>query len=99
MSHVISQVAWGRMDRSFTPDFSEFSLWDDLAVPFFLGIGITVVTWGPTIVLVIVLLFGVFSGPAVTPAQLVQPPAAEQTGPDQKDLSVLLDPNADPKET
>ncbi|HEV7744262.1 MAG TPA: hypothetical protein VGO56_04620 [Pyrinomonadaceae bacterium] len=53
ISHVISQVAWGRMDRSFLPDFSEFSLWDDLAVPFVLGIGITVVTWGPIVVLVI----------------------------------------------
>ena len=97
ISHVISQVAWGRMNRSFMPDFSEFSLWDDLAVPFFLGIGITVVTWGPIIVLVIALSFGLFSGSAVTPAQLAQTPHAEQAGPDQKDLSVLLDPNADPK--
>jgi hypothetical protein len=97
ISHVISQVAWGRMDRSFMPDFSEFSLWDDLAVPFGLGIGISVVTWAPTAVLVIALFFGVFSGSAATPAQLAQPPAAEQAGPNQKDLSVLLDPNADPK--
>src|SRR5256885_11292961 len=29
MSHVISQVAWGRLNRSFMPDFSEFSLWDE----------------------------------------------------------------------
>jgi hypothetical protein len=97
ISHVISQVAWGRMDRSFMPDFSEFSLWDDLAVPFVLGIGITVVTWGPMIVLVIALFFGLFSGSAVTQAQLAQPPTAEQAGPSQKDLSVLFDPNADPK--
>ncbi|HEV7681568.1 MAG TPA: hypothetical protein VGO68_05565 [Pyrinomonadaceae bacterium] len=97
ISHVISQVAWGRMNRSFMPDFSEFSLWDDLAVPFFLGIGITIVTWGPIVVLVIALLFGIFSGSAVTRAQLTQTPTAEQAGPNQKDLSVLLDPNADPK--
>jgi hypothetical protein len=96
ISHVISQVAWGRMDRSFMPDFSEFSMWDDVAVPFALGIGITIVTWGPTIVLVIALLFGVFSGSALSPSQLVQP-AEPQAAADQKDLSVLMDPNADPK--
>jgi hypothetical protein len=51
MSHVISQVAWGRLNRSFMPDFSEFSVVDDLVQPIFLGIGITIVTWGPVIVL------------------------------------------------
>src|ERR1041384_6395158 len=44
ISHVISQVAWGRLNRSFMPDFSTFSLWDDLVVPIFLGIGIIVVS-------------------------------------------------------
>lgn len=97
ISHVISQVAWGRMDRSFMPDFSEFSMWDDVAVPVFLGIGITVVTWGPAIVLVIALLFGVFSGSAVSTSQLVQPTEQQTSAVDQKDLSVLMDPNADPK--
>ena len=98
ISHVISQVAWGRMDRSFMPDFSEFSMWDDLAVPVALGIGITVVTWGPTIVLVIALLFGMFSGSAPSASQLVQGPKAQTEAPaDQKDLSVIFDPNADPK--
>src|SRR6185295_16957581 len=58
ISHVISQVAWGRLDRSFMPDFSSFSLWDDLIVPIFLGIGITIVSWGPVVVLLVALLFG-----------------------------------------
>lgn len=44
ISHVISQVAWGRLDRSFMPDFSAFSFWDDLVIPVFLGLGITIVT-------------------------------------------------------
>jgi Protein of unknown function (DUF4013) len=63
ISHVISQVAWGHLNRSFMPDFSEFSPWDDLVMPLFLGIGITIVTWGPMIALVVALLFGVMSGP------------------------------------
>jgi len=99
MSHVISQVAWGRLDRSFMPDFSAFSLWDDLVVPIFLGIGITIVTWGPTIVLTIALVIGVVSSrPAFSPLPGGdRETAQESVGPSEKDLSVLTDPNADPK--
>lgn len=97
ISHVISQVAWGRMDRSFMPDFSSFSMWDDVAVPFGLGIAITIVTWGPTIVLVIALLFGVFRGATPSASQLVQLPDAQKAAPvDQEALRVLMDPNGDP---
>src|SRR5260370_42588456 len=46
MSHVISQVAWGRLNGSFMPDFSEFSLLGDLAVPIFYGLRTTIVAWG-----------------------------------------------------
>lgn len=94
MSHVISQVAWGRLNRSFMPDFSEFSLWDDLVVPIFLGVGITIVTWGPVIVLVAALLFGVLSaGP-----NALHPGAGQaETAPTAEDLAPLTDPEADPK--
>jgi hypothetical protein len=98
MSHVISQVAWGRLNRSFMPDFSEFSPWDDLVVPIFLGIGITIVTWGPVIVLVLALLFGVLSGgPGVSPLAAGEMETAEQSGPTQDDLAILTDPEADPE--
>ena len=99
ISHVISQVAWGRLNRSFMPDFSAFSLWDDLVVPFFLGIGIFVVTWGPIIVLIVALLFGVLGGPkppSVIPGQDMAD-QAERSAPTSEDLKVLTDPNADPK--
>ena len=94
MSHVISQVAWGRLNRSFMPDFSEFSLWDDLVVPIFLGVGITIVTWGPVIVLVAALFFGMLNaGP-----NALHPGAGQtQTPPTAADLAPLTDPNADPK--
>ncbi len=97
MSHVISQVAWGRLKRSFMPDFSEFSLWDDLAVPIFLGLGITIVSWGPVIVLLVAIVFGLLSaGPGARPlspqqAQANPPPVTAA------DLAPLTDPNADPK--
>ena len=93
ISHVISQVAWGRLNRSFMPDFSAFSLWDDLVVPLFLGIGITIVTWGPLIVLMFALIFGVVSSRMqASPLHDANQPV-ESSGPDVK---VLLDPNADP---
>ena len=97
ISHVISQVAWGRLNRSFMPDFSSFSILDDLFVPIFLGVGILIVSWGPLIVLVFALIFGVLSGGGhVNPSSLGPDHVAESTGPSEEDLAVLTDPNADP---
>lgn len=95
ISHVISNVAWGRLHKSFMPDFSEFSVWDDVAVPIGLGIGITIVTWGPAIVLILALIFGVVSS-GFSPASALQPPAANSDQLNEDDLNTLLDPNADP---
>jgi hypothetical protein len=97
ISHVISQVAWGRLDRSFMPDFSAFAIWDDVVVPCFLGIGIMIVTWGPIIALALALFFGVFGGPSLTQIGEKQLQSAQAAGPSQEDLAVLADPNADPK--
>jgi hypothetical protein len=95
VSHVISQVAWGRLNRSFMPDFSEFSVLDDLVVPIFLGIGIMIVSWGPVIALVLALIFGVASHGGLQPATIAGGDHA--TGSlTQGDLAVLTDPNADP---
>ncbi len=98
ISHVISQVAWGRLNRSFMPDFSAFSLWDDLIVPIFLGVGITIVSWGPVVVLLFALLFGaIHTGAAsVNPMGQIEQ-THEQERLSHEDLSVLMDPNADPK--
>ncbi|HSE24882.1 MAG TPA: FYVE zinc finger domain-containing protein [Pyrinomonadaceae bacterium] len=97
ISHVISQVAWGRLNRSFMPDFSAFSFWDDLIVPCFLGVGIMVVSWGPVIALVLALMFGVLSGARSEPTSLAGGDHVESTGPSSDDLDVLMDPNADPE--
>jgi len=97
ISHVISQVAWGRLNRSFMPDFSAFSLWDDLVVPIFLGLGIMIVSWGPVIALVIALMFGVLRGGGVSPSPLgTDHVTADSTGLTDQDLKVLMDPEGDP---
>ena len=96
ISHVINQVAWGRLDRSFMPDFSGFSMWDDVIVPVFLGIGITIVSWGPVFVLTIALMFGVIaSAPSSHDGAAVDPEVVEQQQ-FSEDLDALVDPNADP---
>lgn len=95
VSHVISNVAWGRLHKSFMPDFSEFSVWDDVAIPLGLGIGITIVTWGPAIVLILALIFGVVSS-GFSPASALQTPPANSEQLNEDDLGTLLDPNADP---
>lgn len=97
ISNVISQVAWGRLNRSFMPDFSEFSFWDDVIMPAFLGVGIMIVSWGPIIVLVLALMFGVLSGGVESGSFGSEESVAESTGPNEEDLEVLMDPNADPK--
>jgi hypothetical protein len=94
ISHVISQVAWGRLNRSFMPDFSSFSIWDDLVVPVFLGVGIMIVSWGPIIALVFALIFGVVSGGGA--ASMGHGDQASESI-SAEELSVLTDPNADPK--
>jgi hypothetical protein len=91
MSHTISQVAWGRLNRSFMPDFSAFSWWDDVIMPVFLSVGIIIVSWGPVVVLVFALFFGAVSG-RVNSALPGGGQAAESSGPD---VSVLTDPEAD----
>ncbi|HKG14390.1 MAG TPA: B-box zinc finger protein [Pyrinomonadaceae bacterium] len=64
ISLVIHRVGYGTMDRDFLPDFSEFSIWDDMLVPYFLGWGITLVSFGPVLLLTAVLVFGMFGGGA-----------------------------------
>ncbi|MEO7507611.1 MAG: DUF4013 domain-containing protein [Pyrinomonadaceae bacterium] len=60
MTQAIQQVAWGRLDRCFMPE-DDFSFYDDLVRPAFLGIGITIVTWGPTLVLAIILVWNIMA--------------------------------------
>ena len=71
ISQVISQVAWGRLNRSFMPDMSSFSLWEDFVLPVLLGLGIMIVSWGPLIVLVFVLIFNVVKGGGAEAASVV----------------------------
>jgi B-box zinc finger len=73
ISLVVHRVGYGKMDGDFLPDFSEFSIWDDMIVPYFIGWGVTLVTLGPVILLMGVLLFGLLGGAAKPPDPQPQP--------------------------
>ena len=62
LASVIKQVAWGRFDRSFLPEFNDFSFADDVIGPAVLGLGTTVVTFGPFLMLVLAMLSGWIGG-------------------------------------
>lgn len=54
---IIRQVAWGRMDRNFIADIGENGVLDDLIKPGFLGFGVTLVSFGPVILGVIIAIY------------------------------------------
>jgi hypothetical protein len=78
ISLVVRRVAYGNLQRDFLPDFSEFSFWDDVVVPCALGVGVTLVTLGPTLLLLLALVFGWLSGPESAPPLALTPQAAAE---------------------
>lgn len=96
ISLVVRRVAYGNLKRDFLPDFGEFSFWDDVIVPAALGLGVTIVTLGPALLLVGALLFGLLGGaqpPQASPQAVAALAAAEQQqkkeGVRQEEIGVL----------
>ena len=95
ISLVVRRVAYGNLQRDYLPDFSEFSFWDDVVVPCALGVGVTLVTLGPTLLLLAALLFGWLNVPQ-SPSRLALPPQAateqkaEQEGDAQEDMAARV---------
>lgn len=89
ISIVINKVVAGRMDKNFMPDFSSFSWWDDFLMPIFLGLGVTIVTIGPAILLAIMLLMGVIHSAASSPLDRMKPQTAQQKTFTREDMQKL----------
>jgi hypothetical protein len=79
ISKVINRVVAGKIDQKNFGDDS-FSFYDDVLIPFFNGIGVTIVTIGPVIVLFLALIFNLFSSLAPNRAALdpTNPPSQEE---------------------
>jgi hypothetical protein len=96
---VIRRVGYGHTERDFMPDFSAFSFWDDVVVPFFLGVGITIVTVGPVILLVVALIFGWFGGGGQKPFALAPPSGAASRAITRDDMKTLANGGSAEQET
>lgn len=58
ISLVIKKVAGGDTKGGFVPDFTEFSMWDDVVKPVFLSIAVSIVTLGPVVLLGMLTIWG-----------------------------------------
>jgi len=71
LSNTAELFAKGDTNANFFPAFEDFSVWDDILRPFFLSIAAYVVSFGPFIAMVVVLVFFVMGAvkDGVIPAQ------------------------------
>src|SRR5262249_21006785 len=75
---VIKQVAWGRFEHSFIPEFNDFSVAGDVLGPAVLGLGTMIVTFGPFLMLMLAMLSGWIGGSS--PAVADSPQAQMESG-------------------
>ena len=56
MANTVENFAQGKIGGNFMPNFDDFSLWDDVVHPFFLSIGVYLVSFGLVIAIFIFLI-------------------------------------------
>ncbi|HEY8560657.1 MAG TPA: hypothetical protein VIL74_09800 [Pyrinomonadaceae bacterium] len=57
MANTIENFAQGKIGGNFMPSFEDFSLWDDVVHPFFLSVGVYLVSFGLLFVIIIGTVF------------------------------------------
>jgi hypothetical protein len=72
---AVNQVAYGNMQETFMPDTEEFSIWNTILLPCFLGLGTCLVSWGPML-LVAVLIFRTIAGATADAQKEIKGPDA-----------------------
>jgi len=53
MANTIDNFAQGKVGGNFMPTFEDFSMWDDVVHPFFLSVGVYLISFGLVIVIII----------------------------------------------
>jgi hypothetical protein len=53
MANTVENFAQGKVGGNFMPSFDDFSLWDDVVHPFFLSVGVYLVSFGLVLVIII----------------------------------------------
>jgi hypothetical protein len=75
---AVNQVAYGNMAETFMPSTEDFSIWNTILLPCFLGLGTCIVTWGPTVLVGIIIFKSIMGGMAEA-SKVPPPPAAQPT--------------------
>ncbi len=57
LANTVENFSQGKVGLNFMPSFEDFSVWDDVLHPFFLSIGVYIVSFGPLIAVVIITVF------------------------------------------
>lgn len=52
LANTVENFSQGKLDKNFMPDFEDFNLWDDVVHPFFLSVGVYIVSFGLFIAIV-----------------------------------------------
>jgi hypothetical protein len=69
---AVNQVAYGNMKDSFMPDTEDFSIWNTILLPCFLGLGTCIVSWGPMVVVGIIIFRTILGGGGIEPAKNIK---------------------------
>ncbi|MCZ2392067.1 MAG: hypothetical protein LC113_13455 [Acidobacteria bacterium] len=83
LSHTAEAFAKGDTAANFMPSFEDFSVWEDILRPFFLSVAAYLVSFGPLIAMMVVLVFFVLGAmkdgviPGQTVAESAIPAASE----------------------
>ncbi|MBD0370176.1 MAG: hypothetical protein ICV60_05025 [Pyrinomonadaceae bacterium] len=94
ISIVINKVVSGRMDANFLPDFGAFAWWDDFLMPILLGLGVTIVTIGPALVLGIALLLGVVNSSSPSPVERMRQEQSQEKPFTREDMDKMINSSA-----
>lgn len=57
LANTVENFSQGKIGLNFMPSFDDFSIWDDVVHPFFLSIGVYLVSFGPVIAVFLVAVF------------------------------------------
>lgn len=81
LANTVENFSQGKIGLNFMPSFDDFSIWDDVVHPFFLSIGVYIVSFGPVIAVFLIAVFMIIGG-VNKELNAVQSDAAQTVGPD-----------------
>ena len=93
IAQAVSFVAQGDFEQNFMPDFDNFNVWDGVARPFLLSLGVLLVSYLPTGLLLFALFFSVLNSLA-NPLAVIKSQQENSAAAVKESVStqILLDP-------